>query len=61
MQMCDIVTWCDITDFEVGLVTRLFRSSIFCGRVELLFDLLNSQDLLHAPDPILNAETNENA
>ena len=36
-QMCDTVTWChQVTELKVGLLMRCFRSSVFCGREELL-------------------------
>lgn len=37
--MCGMVTQCDVTqvtEFKVGLMTKLFRSSVFCGGEELL-------------------------
>ena len=32
------------------LLARRFWSSFFCGREELLFDLFNTKDLLHAQE-----------
>ena len=51
--LCDIV-WCHkVTKLKAGLLTRRFRSSVFCGRGELHLlrtspFFLNFQDLLHA-------------
>ena len=36
MQMFDMVVWCHkVNKLELGLLTRSFRSSVFCGREEL--------------------------
>ena len=58
--MCDSVASCDVTKSQElkGQLMRRFRSSVFCGREELLLLLVafNFQDLLHAQEQILNSE-----
>ena len=50
--LCDIV-WCQkVMELKAGLLMRRFRSSIFCGREELPFELLCFQDILHANEQI---------
>ena len=37
MKMYNVVTWCHkVQEFKVGLLTRHFRSNVFCGQEELL-------------------------
>ena len=47
MQMCDRdIVWCqDVMELKAGLLTRNFRSSVFCRREELL--LVQTSDFLN--------------